>query len=230
MSILDLFFPRKCLGCGREGSYFCSQCLNLVSLDRENICPVCERPSIDGATHPRCFGRTTLDGLATVFAYKGLISKAITKLKYRFVSDLASDLAELVVSFYGENKTFSRYCLEMKPVLVPIPLHPTREKWRGFNQSVLLGQMIAKNLGLGFEPKLLVRVKNTTPQMKLKEKERKENIRGAFRLSPNYQLPITNNSILLFDDVWTSGSTLKEAGRVLKEGGSRTVWGLTLAR
>jgi len=230
MSILDFLFPKKCLGCSKVGGYFCSDCLNLVSLDPERICPVCERPSIGGQTHPGCLTSTSLDGLTSIFAYKGIIKKGIGKLKYRFVSDLATDLVEVFLASCGEDKTFSDFCLEKHPVLVPIPLHPKREKWRGFNQSALLGKMIAKNLNLDFVPDLLRRTKNTKSQIKLSEKERKLNIKDAFGISPNYQLPITNYSILLFDDVWTSGATLKEAARILKRAGAKKVWGLTLAR
>jgi len=240
MAILDFLFPKKCLGCGRTGSYFCSQCLNFVSPSSERICPVCERPSIDGLTHPRCRSATSLDGLTSLFVYKGLIKKAIIKLKYRFVSDLATDLVELLVSFCGEDKTFSSLCREKQFVLVPIPLHPRRERWRGFNQAELLGKMIAENLGINFSPDLLLRVKNTSPQIKLGEKERKINIKDAFSL--NYSIAqlsgkarfcstgLNHSNILLFDDVWTSGVTLKEACRTLKKSGAKMVWGLTLAK
>lgn len=230
MNLLDLFFPKKCLGCGKTGGYFCAECLNFVSPASERICPVCEKPSIGGLTHPRCRTFTSLDGLTSVFAYKGIIKKAITKLKYKFVSDIASDLVEIFLSFCGEDKTFSRICQQSKIVLVPIPLHPQRKKWRGFNQSELLGKMIADNLSIKFLPDLLIRIKNTTPQVNLREKERKVNIKDAFSLSLNSQLLINNYSILLFDDVWTSGATLKEACKTLKRSGAKMVWGLTLAR
>lgn len=231
VSLLDLLFPRKCLSCGKEGSYFCSQCLNYLSLDSQRICPICEKPSIGGHTHTRCLRKDSLDGLTSVFAYKGLIAKAITKLKYKFIFDIAEDLVEVFLSSCGEDIAFGNYCQKEKPNLVPIPLHPHRLRWRGFNQSELLGKIIAENLGLQFIPDLLVRVKNTKPQMELSERERHENIRGAFSLKQ--QLPnnlITNNSILLFDDVWTSGATIKEAGKILKQNGVKKVWGLTIAR
>lgn len=240
MTILDLLFPKKCLGCGRTGAYFCSDCLNFVSLDFARICPVCERSSIGGMTHPRCQTGTSLDGLTSIFTYKGIMKKAIAKLKYKFVSDLATDLVEIFLSFCGEDKTFSDVCQKKDICLVPIPLHQARQNWRGFNQSELLGKMIVENLSIGFVPGLLKRVKNTKPQIKLKEKERKKNIQDAFVISPNYlakpdpalrdQLLITNYSFLLFDDVWTSGATLKEAGKVLKQSGAKFVWGLTLVR
>jgi len=211
-------------------------------LDNQRICPVCEKPSIGGHTHPKCFKKDSLNGLTSVFAYKGLIKKAITKLKYKFISDIADDLVEVFLSSCGEDITFSSYCQKEKPILVPIPLHPSRLRWRGFNQSELLGKMIAQNLGLNFMPEILVRIKNTKPQMKLSEKERQENIRGAFMLnSParnaahsvaggHLPFPIIHSPFIIFDDVWTSGATIKEAGKILKQNGAKKVWGLTIAR
>lgn len=228
MSLLDLLFPRHCLGCGKTGSYFCSSCLNLIAVAPERICPACQKGSSGGLTHPGCLKPQGLDGLTTIFPYGGLIEKGIKKIKYRFVTDLASELVELFLSFCGEDEVFRRFCRE-KPILVPIPLHPGRLRWRGFNQSELLGRLIAENLGLEFWPDLLVRVKNTKPQVELDKNQRRGNIRGAFSLAPNVLISQYPN-ILLFDDVWTSGSTLREAAKVLKRSGAEKVWGLALAR
>ncbi len=231
MSILDFFFPKKCLGCGRIGEYFCSQCLNFISLCKEQICPVCEKPAIGGLTHSRCWTPFTLDGLTSIFVYQGLIKSAISKLKYRFVSDLASDLVELFLSFCGENKAFSYFCQQENVFFVPVPLHPQRERWRGFSQTKLLGKLISENLNLPFLPDLLIRTKNTRPQVELKEEKRRKNIQGAFKINPkisHFSFPISN--FLIFDDIWTTGATLKEAGKVLKQARAKKVWGLTLAR
>lgn len=230
MSILDLLFPRRCLGCGQWGAYFCSQCLNYLSLNHEPICPVCEKNSIGGFTHPGCLRPQSLDGLTAIFAYKGLVKKAIKKLKYRFVSDLAEDLVELFLSFGGEDKSFVSFCRQ-SPALIPIPLHPKRKRWRGFNQAELLGEMIAANLEVGFLPDLLQRTRNTKPQTKLNAEQRRENIQGAFRLNSKFShLSLPTSHFLIFDDVWTSGATMKEAAKVLKRNGVGRVWGLTLVK
>jgi len=227
---LDLLFPRKCLGCGKIGSYFCSDCLNFVLLKDERICPMCGKGSLGGLTHPGCRRLFGLDGLTSIFTYKGVIERAIKKLKYKFVSDLASDLVELFLSFCGEDKVFSDFCRQEEVVLVPIPLHSRRLRWRGFNQAELLGGLIAKNLGIKFGPDLLLRIKDTKPQVELDKKSRRQNIRHAFVLNKNLKFKIKNLRFILFDDVWTSGATLREAGKVLKRNGARKVWGLTLAR
>jgi len=228
---LDFLFPRRCLGCGKVGSYFCSDCLNLVLLKNDQICPICGKASLGGTTHQFCHRPLGLDGLTSIFTYKGMIAKAIKKLKYKFVRDLAEELIELFLSFCGEEKLFSDFCCLPNVVLVPIPLHPRRLRWRGFNQAELLGELIAKNLGIKFVPDLLIRVKNTEPQVKLDKDQRQINIRRAFALNKNSQfdnLEICN--FVLFDDVWTTGATLKEAGKVLKRNGAKKVWGLTIAR
>ncbi len=229
--LFDLLFPRKCLGCGRTGGYFCSSCLNFVKLCENDICPMCNRFSVGGFVHKSCAKALGLDGLTSIFKYEGIIKKAIKKLKYRFVTDLANDLVELFLSFCGENKAFVGYCRSGGVVLVPIPLHPARKRWRGFNQSELLGKLIAENLDLEFIPDLLVRVKKTQPQADLDKKDRQKNIRQAFVINENLQL---NNwkicNYILFDDIWTSGATLLEATKVLKRAGAKKAWGLTLAR
>lgn len=209
--LLDFFFPRKCLGCKKQGNYFCSYCLNRLFLKNEPICPVCSRPTLRGRTHRQCLSVQTLDGLTCVFAYQGLIKKAINKLKNKFVTDLAQDLTEALLSFCGENKAFVKFCQE-KPVFVPIPLHPRKKRWRGFNQAELLGEMIAANFNLFFAPNLLVKTKTTK--------------QGAFKASQ----PLTGQKLILFDDFWVTGKTLKEAAKALKKAGAKKVWGLTLAR
>lgn len=228
--LLDFLFPRRCLGCGKWGKYFCSQCLNLILLGPQRICPVCTKLAVGGLTHPSCSRPWGLDGLTSIFTYQGLMEKAIKRLKYRFVSDLAEDLVELFLSFCGEDKFFSHFCQRENVYFLPVPLHSRRKRWRGFNQAELLGKMIANNLDLPFLPDLLKRIKNTKPQTKLKEEERRKNIRGAFKIRSNYKLSIINSKLILFDDVWTTGSTLRECGQVLKRAGAKEVWGLTLAR
>ena len=223
MLLTDILFPRRCLGCGRHGAYFCSQCLNFVLLKDERICPMCGQPAIGGLTHPGCQQPWGLDGLTSVFAYRGVVQKAIKKLKYRFVTDLASDLVELFLSFCGEDKMFYQLCREKNVALVPIPLYHRRQRWRGFNQTELLGKMIAENLEINFLPDFLIRRKATRPQVGLGKELRHQNIRGAFAINKNFLLRqkfVGQTKFLLFDDVWTSGATLREAAKVLKRNGA----------
>lgn len=229
----DLFFPKKCVNCNKYGSYLCPECLNLVSICSSRICPQCSKPAPFGMVHFSCKTKTSLDGLTTIFNYKGVVKKTILKFKYRLVSDLAKTIIELFLSCCGEDKAFSKFVNQKNVVLIPVPLHWQRKNWRGFNQAELLGKMIASQLGISFIPNLLLRIKNTKTQTMLKREERLRNIKNAFAI--NKKLPINiliskYPNILIFDDVWTTGSTMKESAKVLKKQGFPKVWGLTLAR
>jgi len=218
--LLDFLFPRRCLGCGQWGKYFCQECLKKIKLIERQICPVCKKLAIGGKTHPRCQTKYSLNGLVSIFTYQGIIKKAIGKLKYKFITDLAEELIGLTSKHMSYPKS---------SILIPVPLHPRRQRWRGFNQAELLGRMLAEKYGWRVQTNLLVRYKHTKPQVDLKGKERKRNIRGAFKITPKAKIK-NLKKVWLFDDVWTTGSTLRECGQVLKRAGAKEVWGLTLAR
>jgi competence protein ComFC len=230
MGLFDLIFSDKCLTCSKEGKYICQNCLDKVGSPKP-ICPVCLRPSIDGMTHSKCKTPQSLDGLICSWNYDGVIKKAILALKYKFASEIAKELADLSVQKlsairYGRAASFA---YQQSAILVPIPLFWYRQNWRGFNQAEEIGKLIAEKMKWKFIPELLIRTKHTVSQTELSKEKRGENVRGIFSLNPNY-VPSTRYSVLLFDDVWTTGSTLKEAGKVLKRKGFQKVWGLTLAR
>lgn len=169
--------------------------------------------------------------MTSVFRYKGVIKKAINKLKYCFVLDLAKTILELFLSYCGEDKAFVKFVSQENVCLTPIPLHPRRKNWRGFNQAEVLGRLISQNLGIKFVPDLLIRIRNTKPQTKLKKEGREKNIRGAFKFNDSLEsLKTQYPRVLLFDDVWTTGATLKEGAKILKRKKFQKVWALTLAR
>lgn len=226
--IFDIFFPKLCVGCGKWGTYFCPKCISNIS-QGDLVCPVCERAAIGGSTHPICRGKWKMDGLWSLGVYRDPLRKVIQKLKYRHVSELAEVLTDLIISYWA--KYTPQFFDELKKggdwIIVPVPLHPRRQKERGFNQSALLGQILSKKIGLKYS-KALKRVRFTKPQVGLKSWQRKENIKNAFSLTKTCNLSPVN--YLLIDDVWTTGSTLKECAYVLKKGGAQKVWAITLAR
>jgi ComF family protein len=229
--LLDLLFPRYCLSCGKKGKYFCDSCLRKISLAYPQICPVCKKPAILGRTHSRCQSKLALDGLTSVFSYEGIIRKAIGKLKYKFITDLADELVELSIPRIHN----SAFRIHNSICLVPVPLHPRRKQWRGFNQAELLGEKLCGTLRWDFRPDVLIRRRFTQPQTRLDKKQRHQNVAGAFKLNSclpagKAKFSILNSGFVVFDDVWTTGSTIKECGLVLKRGGARFVWGLSLAR
>lgn len=225
MSLLDLVFPKTCLGCGREGSYICSGCLAKVRFAKP-ICPYCERASIDGTTHIRCAKKYGLDGLTSVWEYEGVVRRAILALKYKYSTEVGKELIGYLVSWLLRN----RGLLPNAQCLVPIPLFWYRENTRGFNQSIEVGREVASSTGWKFILGLLVKKRPTISQIELKGDARRQNLRGAFSLNPNYTLNTIPYTLILFDDVATTGSTLMEAATVLKRAGVEKVWGLTIAR
>lgn len=229
MSILDWLYPKRCCGCGRWGSYLCPQCVKKIT-QQELICPCCERNSIGGVTHPLCKRKFGLDGLWSLGDYRGPLKEAIKQLKYRFVSDIAQVLVDLIVIYWAMYTP--RLIEEIKKdrgknwLVVPVPLHPKRKNWRGFNQSAQMGKLLAEKLELEYG-EALSRIIYTKPQVQLRGWERKRNLNNTFVLSKNWQ--IKDKNIVLLDDVWTTGSTLKECCYVLKRNGAAKVWGMTLA-
>lgn len=229
MKFLDLLFPKFCVGCKKFGTYFCPQCVSNI-LQTDLVCPVCERLAVGGVTHPLCKGKFKLDGLWSLGIYQDSLKNAVQKLKYKFISEIAEELVNLTIKYWAKYtpQFFEDIKKDKKAgwIIVPVPLHPKRQKWRGFNQSALIGQLLSKKMGLEY-CEALKRIRYTKPQVKLKGWERKKNIKGAFILTTNYKLPTMN--YLLVDDVWTTGSTLKECCWVLKRGGAKKVWAITLA-
>lgn len=225
MNLLDFIFPKRCLTCWRFGKYFCDRCsLTIRSIrSSETICPICERPAIGGATHPVCAGRFTLDGLTSVFRYDGIVKEAVKMLKYRLVTDIAQEFADFVPSIN----------LPVLPssVFIPIPLHPSRLRDRGFNQAEVLGKLLARRLHIPLRTDILRRVKKTTPQVEMKDrKERLRNMKNIFEINPATIEQWNNKTIILFDDVFTTGATMRAAGETLKRAGAKRVWALTMAR
>ena len=227
MGFLDFIFPKYCVNCRKLGAYICSDCFSFISFDIEMICLVCNKGSFDGLTHPICRKRYTIDGAFSAINHKGVVKKLIYNFKYKpFLSDLNKSLAELFYESIIQNEIFQKTYV-LKPTLVPIPLHPKRLKYRGYNHAKLLAEGLSRELDLEVS-EILERNKNTKSQFGLTLKQRKENIDNAFSTFPNIISQYRN--IFLVDDILTSGSTLLEAARILKREGIKKVWGLTLAR
>jgi ComF family protein len=187
---------------------------------------MCGKPSIDGITHIKCRKKLGLDGIATFWDYSGVIRSAIMKLKYSYAKEMSKDLASLVTDKI--KSTEITIAIPKQSVLIPIPLHWHKKNYRGFNQSSEIASLISNALGTKFVNDLLIRKELKKSQTELKGNERKKNVRGVFSFNNNYDINGTN--IIIFDDVYTTGSTIKEAGKVLKKNGAGLVWGLTIAK
>ena len=212
MKLTDLIFPKVCFGCKNQGKYLCSECLSRLYYNK----PI----------YLKSKSGFSPDFLLAIYPYKKPIREAILALKYKYATDVAKELADLVVSYVKSVKI----SFPQNPLLIPIPIHWYKKNLRGFNQMEEIGKRVAENLGWRFIPDLLIKRKATPSQAELKKEDRAINLSGSIVLNPVRKFIISNfNSIILFDDVYTTGSTIKEACRVLKKGGAKEVWGLTLA-
>jgi ComF family protein len=220
---LDLVFPIRCISCGEEGTYLCPPCSRKLKRCEFQICPTCGKLSPFGRTHPECRTEFSLDGLLSTTPYKELLSRKLVELmKYHFISDIAEVLGKLVTEEI-QNQEMQGYFNEF--ILVPLPLHKTREKWRGYNQANLIAQEVSRLTKMRIENHILFRIKKTKVQAELKDEERPKNVQGAFAT-----LGTTSGKYIVVDDVSTTRSTLAQACLALKKSGAQEVWGLVFAQ
>jgi len=200
-SLFAILFPPRCLICRKTGD--------------EALCPNC----ISKIKRIPCQN----DEARSVGVYEGVLRTAIKKLKFKSKKKLARPLAFLLVE-YLNNWAPS----ETIDYIVSVPLSKKRLRSRGFNQVDLLADVVSGELNIPFASDLLLRTKETKPQFELKREERFKNLKGAFEVSNTGN--VKGKNILLLDDILTTGSTVSECAKVLKEAGASKICVLTLAR
>lgn len=231
--LLDLFFPKKCLGCNKTGIYICQSCLEKIEIAKNNKCPFCDRPTPEGRICNLCQKKSRLNYLIWAAPYSNpLVKKLIRIFKYHYIRELAEPLAQLLIKRLTPG-------VKHDTIIIPIPLHKRRFGERGFNQAELLAKEIANHFSIPLESKALKRKKYTPSQAKTKNhKERRKSLKNAFEINPEFAKKCTtenknllkDKTIILIDDVTTTGATLSEAAKVLKRAGVKKVWGLIIAR
>ncbi|MCX6764930.1 MAG: ComF family protein [Candidatus Nealsonbacteria bacterium] len=228
--ILDILYPKFCVNCAKEGFYLCEDCLSLVEILDKQYCSFCfpARITIDGKTCPSCEKGHYLNGLYFACSYENpIIKKLISEFKYEpYIKDYAELLAFFIISHLANlNKTFSDF---KEFIIIPVPLFIKKQKIRGYNQAEEIGKKISEILKIQLLPNVLIKTKPTISQTELKKEERIENIRNSFLMKDKN--PIKDRDILLIDDVFTSGGTMDECARILKQNGAKEVWGMAIAR
>lgn len=234
--ILDTLFPIRCISCSKNEEWLCGDCLEKININIDQVCPLCSTSiTPDGRTCFDCKKKYSIDGILVASSYrekdnkKSLIAKLVHYYKYRFVSELNIPLGKIL------KKSLLQSNLPLPDIIIPVPLHPRRLRWRGFNQAELLSKFLGKHLTLGMEipvfVDILIRNNYTTPQMEIKSfHERKVNIKGSFSVDRKYLKEIKGKNILLVDDIATTGSTLFECAKILKQKNAGKVYGIVLAR
>ncbi len=222
--ILDLMFPKFCVGCRSEGTFLCAACRAGLPSPAPS-CPVCSRRNFTGILCDPCAEKTNLRRFLAPFPYSHpLVRELIHTYKYTGVRELAPLLADEISSY------LHRYAIRpAEPAcLIPIPLHRRRERERGFDQARLLARALSERLSLPIAA-AVIRSRSTEQQARLDSHDaRRRNVADAFRvIAPE---AISGRTAILVDDVSTSGATLTEAARVLREAGARTVWAIVIAK
>lgn len=232
--LLDFLLPTSCASCrspvgDSDVPFFCSACWSDFSPMRGPVCPRCgslfDSPETlaHSPTHLCGACRRDLpyyDQSLSVGYFEGTLREAVHVFKYRPCRSLGTPLAR----WMAEN-------VHVEPgieIVMPVPLHTTRLRERGFNQALLLAHGVCEAHGICLSYDNLARVRPTRPQVLLSSEERVANVAGAFALRRPHE--VAGKNVLLIDDVFTTGATLNECARVLKESGALRVMTLTLAR
>lgn len=198
------------MGCKKEGLFLCASCKADIVVRRvpEHL--------------PKKNGIKTL--YSATHYHTPVVRDLIARYKYEFAQDIAPDLADLL----EKHLRFTHFEKNTDHVIVPVPLHARRARWRGFNQAGLIAQDIARRFGIPFHPQALARVRNTAPQIKMHNRmKRLENIKGAFVCADAQA--VQGKTVVLVDDVTTTGGTLAECAKILKQSGARSVIAFVVA-
>ncbi len=228
-----LVFPSFCKICGepldRPGERIvCGACLGGLRPRHGPVCPLCGRfedGPAEGHICRRCLARwPAFSRHRSCGVYGGALRDIILLFKYRKYAPLSRPLARFAASCLGDEAEL----WDGVDGLVPVPLHPSRRRDRGFNQARLLARDLAKPRGLPVLAGALVKVRNTPAQAGLKASDRERNVRGVYAVRRPER--VRGRTLLLVDDVTTTGATVRECARVLAAAGAKEVRAITLAQ
>lgn len=220
--VLSVLFPRRCALCGTPVAWnepFCPDCLSALPLIKGPVCPTCGR----GLPYCHCAGRPfAYRRVAAPLYYEGAARDGIWRVKFRGQKSAAAGLAEIAAQTVQREYAGVRFDLSM-----PIPMSRHEQKARGFNQSALFCRAIARRLGLAFREDLLLKPLDTKPQRSCNAEQRWNNISGVFHARRGPAL--SGKTILLVDDVTTTGATFNECARELLAAGAAAVYCVAIA-
>ena len=249
---LDLVFPTSCINCEKEGIWLCLRCFDLIPTILADHCAFCEKKTNFGATCGECKSARFLDGAISCIPYSNPITLAmIHAWKYDSNKFMTPYLAKFVLQglikakqrVLAQSEKFLHQGLSRKDIgpissippiltntsiaLQAIPLHPKKEKQRGFNQAYLLARALAQNSDKWHVADFIARTKKTAAQATLSGSDRASNMQNAFSLSNKDE--IAGKHIMIVDDVITTASTTDNSAHLLKDAGAASVWALTIA-
>lgn len=232
--MINLCYPAFCQACGKKSSVWddnlCQDCIKKIKKRLPPFCIKCGKQLTgDRDLKDKCNDCKNqapyYDQAHSGFCYDGILKDLVHNFKYNKITSLSKEFTKLTVDFMHD------YAIGINiDIILSIPMHPLRLFKREINASHVLAKDIAKKLGIKYSNRLLKKVKNTLPQSKLKRKKRINNVKNSFSVNKNKIFDIKGKDILLVDDLFTTGSTVSECAKILKEAGSDRVEVITLAR
>lgn len=224
---LDTIVPVECIECSREGKWICEKCANTIPVETEDTCFVCKKPRHGGLTCFSCRKICDLTGVMRFLDYDDPLIQAVLRVvKYGYVKDALLPLLEVLTPFLSAK--FETIDLDPRSVIfAPVPLHPRKLRERGFNQSEMIAEYVAKIVG-GEAKNALCRRHNRPPQVELDEFDRTQNVQKTFFCACPGE--VAGRYVFVVDDVATTGATLNECARALRSAKAADVWGLVLAK
>ena len=230
-AISSLFYPATCAVCAADvefHEYLCENCRSRAPRIKPPFCAKCSEPFSGAITQTftcaNCAHRILhFDSAVAAYRSRGMVRKLVHEFKYGRHRHLRHPLAAWLAEAMNDPRLAGRRF----DLIVPVPLHPARQRERGFNQAELLAELLGNRTAIPLRP-ILERIRYTKTQTAYDRAERMENLQDAFRLRKKED--VRGLRLLLIDDVLTTGSTLSECARVLKEGGAISVHAATAAR
>ncbi|MEA1909640.1 MAG: ComF family protein [Patescibacteria group bacterium] len=223
-SVWDLFFPPKCASCNRGGKWFCDGCKAQLKPIKTSICFGCGRLTEDFKICKRCRYKFKFSRCFVGCVWReGILRKILHKYKYGRVRVLSYDLGDILINII---KSYS--CEDL--IITSVPLHFKKRWQRGFNHSALLASVVTQKISGTYIENLLIKTKPTKAQVGLSRKDRLKNLQNSFEVNLRHASAIQGRTILIIDDVITTGATINACADALKRLGAKEVWGLVIAK
>lgn len=222
---LGILYPQTCCFCGKvSGTEICPQCFKKIEYVKEPVCKKCGKPILneekeicdDCERYEHFFEQGK-----SIWIHKGVVRRSLYQFKYHNRRIYGKTYGKELFRLYGQK--IKDWGID---VIIPVPLHKKRRRKRGYNQSEIIAHILGKLAHIPVDTKSVRRVRHTKPQKELNHKERRQNVKHAFAVNKQWKVP---QNVLIVDDIYTTGNTVDEIAKLIKEKGVQKVFFLTIS-